>query len=61
MSDTLFFSVAVFVFVMMTIGLALTILEFRHGQPRREAENAPEKVNAPHSHRARPELWVDSR
>ena len=53
MSDTLFFSVAVFVFVMMAIGLALTVAEFRYGQPRREDENAPEKVNAPSSHRAR--------
>jgi hypothetical protein len=46
---------------MMAIGLALTIFEFRYGQPRREAENAPEKVNARNSHRARPELWVNSR
>ena len=56
MNDTLFFGVAVFVFVMMAIGLALTVVEFRYGQPRREDENAPEKVNAPSSYRARPEL-----
>ena len=61
MNDTLFFSVAVFVFVMMAIGLALTIVEFRYGQPRREVKNAPEKVNAPNSHRERPELWAKSR
>ena len=56
MNDTLFFGVAVFVFVMMAIGLALTVVEFRYGQPRREVENAPEKVNAPNSRRARPEF-----
>lgn len=61
MSDTLYFSVAVFVFVMMAIGLALTILEFRYGQPRREDERAVGRVNAPESHRAREAAWVDSR
>jgi hypothetical protein len=40
MSDTLFFSVAVFVFVMMAIGLVFTVLEFRYGQPRREGKKA---------------------
>lgn len=61
MSETIYFSVAVFVFVMMAIGLALTIWEFRYGQPKREDDTAPAQVNAPHSHRARPELWVQTR
>ena len=61
MSDTLYFSVAVFVFIMMAIGLALTVLEFRYGQPRREDENAVGRVNAPESHRVREAAWVDSR
>ena len=61
MNDTLFFAVAVFVFVMMAIGLVLTVVEFRYGQPRREVENAPETVNEPNSHRARPELWLKTR
>ena len=38
MSENMFFWVAVFVFVMMAIGLGLTIWEFRYGQPRREDE-----------------------
>ncbi len=33
-------SIAVLVFVMMFIGLGLTIWEFRYGQPRRENERA---------------------
>jgi hypothetical protein len=36
MSDSIFLSVAILVFVMMAIGLILTILEFRYGQPKRE-------------------------
>ncbi len=38
---------AVFIFVMMIIGLVLTVLEFRHGQPKRqqlEAERNPQSV-----------------
>lgn len=61
MSESLYFSVAVFVFFMMAIGLALTVWEFRFGQPRQEEKDAPPQVNARESHRARPELWVESR
>lgn len=61
MSETLYFAVAVFVFVMMAIGLALTVWEFRYGQPRREEENAPVQVKATESHRARFETWAQSR
>lgn len=53
MSDTLYFAIAVFVFVMMAIGLALTILEFRFGQPRREDEQAGEPVDSPERNRVR--------
>jgi len=42
MSDTMLLSVAVFVFVMMVIGLGLTIVEFSRGQPRREDREARE-------------------
>jgi hypothetical protein len=31
---------AVFVFVMMLIGLVLTFLEFRHGEPKQQQERA---------------------
>ena len=38
---------AIFVFVMMIIGLVLTVLEFRYGNPKRQQERAekyPESV-----------------
>ena len=38
---------AVFVFVMLIVGLVLTVLEFRHGQPKQqqvEAERNPQSV-----------------
>lgn len=56
MNETLFFSVAVFVFIMMAIGLGLTVWEFSFGQPRREAGRAPARVKAPESHRVRDSL-----
>ena len=37
MSETLFFAVSVFVFLMMFVGLALTVWEFKYGEPRRQA------------------------
>ena len=43
MSDNMFLWVAIFVFAMLAIGLALTILEFRYGQPRRQADEARAK------------------
>ncbi|MGK7295847.1 MAG: hypothetical protein ACNS61_08480 [Candidatus Wenzhouxiangella sp. M2_3B_020] len=36
MSETMFFGIAVFVFTLLVIGLALTYVEFRHGEPRRQ-------------------------
>lgn len=36
MSDTLLFGVAVLAFVLMAIGLLLTMREFAQGQPKRE-------------------------
>jgi hypothetical protein len=36
MSDSQILIVAIFVFIMMLIGLALTVWEFRNGQPRQE-------------------------
>jgi hypothetical protein len=38
-SDNLF-NIAMFVFVMMLIGLVLTFLEFRYGAPKRQQERA---------------------
>jgi hypothetical protein len=37
MDDSMMLTVAILVFIMMVIGLGLTILEFRYGQPRRES------------------------
>ena len=34
------FNIAMFVFVMMSIGLVLTFLEFRFGAPRRQQDRA---------------------
>lgn len=42
-SDSLLLAVAVFVFVMMMIGLLLTMREFRRGQPKRETHEADHK------------------
>ncbi|MDX1488379.1 MAG: hypothetical protein R3268_09270 [Acidiferrobacterales bacterium] len=36
MSDTVLLAVAVLAFVLMAIGLLLTMREFAHGQPKRE-------------------------
>ncbi len=47
MSGTVLLSVAVFVFAMMSIGLGLTIWEFRTGQPRREKEVAQQPSSTP--------------
>ncbi|MDX1626121.1 MAG: hypothetical protein R3323_06375 [Wenzhouxiangellaceae bacterium] len=38
MSDMLIFYIAVVVFVLMSIGLALTVVEFRHGKPAEQEE-----------------------
>ena len=40
MSESMLLSVAVFVFLMMAIGLGLTVWEFHYGQPRRQDEKA---------------------
>jgi len=36
--------IAILVFVLMLIGLVLTALEFRHGAPHRQEEEAQKKV-----------------
>jgi cbb3-type cytochrome oxidase subunit 3 len=46
MSDTGLLTVAIFVFVMMIIGLGLTVWEFSRGQPHREAEEAKKDSRA---------------
>lgn len=40
MSESLFFGIAVFVFAVLVLGLALTIAEFRHGEPRQQQKRA---------------------
>lgn len=40
MSESLFFGIAVFVFAVLLLGLALTIAEFRHGEPREQQKRA---------------------
>jgi hypothetical protein len=46
MSENVLLWLAIFVFAMLAIGLVLTILEFRYGQPRREADEARAKERA---------------
>jgi bacteriorhodopsin len=43
-SDSLLLAVAVFVFVMMMIGLLLTMREFSRGQPKRETHEADHEL-----------------
>ena len=40
MSESMFFGIAVFVFFMLLIGLALTVVEFRAGSPYRQQKRA---------------------
>ena len=49
MSESTLLYFAVFVFVMMIIGLGLTVLEFRYGQPRREDEQARQRESTAQS------------
>jgi hypothetical protein len=44
-SDNLF-SIAVFVFIIMMIGLVLTFIEFRYGEPKRQQDRADRKAEA---------------
>jgi len=45
MNESMLLWVAIFVFAMLAVGLVLTILEFRYGQPRRQADAARAKEN----------------
>ena len=40
MSESMFFAIAVFVFVLLAAGLVLTVIEFRTGSPRRQQQRA---------------------
>ena len=40
MSESMFFWIAVFVFVLLAIGLVLTVIEFRTGSPHRQQMRA---------------------
>ena len=39
MSDTYFLFAAISVFSLLLVGLVLTIIEFRHGEPRQEVRD----------------------
>ena len=39
MGETYFFLSAAFVFTLLCVGLALTVREFRHGEPRQEVRD----------------------
>jgi hypothetical protein len=38
--------IAIFVFIIMMIGLVLTLVEFRYGEPKRQQEQAERKSDA---------------
>lgn len=40
MSDAMIFFIAIFVFTLLIIGLVLTVLEFRFGEPAQQDEEA---------------------
>lgn len=40
MSESMFFAIAVFVFVLLVTGLVLTVIEFRTGSPHRQQKSA---------------------
>ena len=40
MSESMFFAIAVFVFVLLITGLVLTAIKFRTGSPRRQQKRA---------------------
>jgi hypothetical protein len=46
MTESMFFGIAVFVFALLVLGLVLTIIEFRHGEPRQQQKEAKRKRNA---------------
>lgn len=52
MSESTLLYVAFFVFVMMVIGLGLTVWEFRCGQPRREDMQARQRASIPQTRRS---------
>lgn len=57
MSVTMLFYIAIFVFIMMIIGLGLIVWEFRYGEPARqdrqsEAETRQNKGSENHSEAA---------
>ncbi len=49
MSNSLILGVAIFAFVLMAIGLLLTVREFYSGQPKREAKNAEGAAPKPYN------------
>lgn len=55
MSESMLLSVAIFVFLMMAIGLGLTVWEFHSGQPRRQDDEAMRGKR-----RSQPSRLVDS-
>lgn len=56
MSESMFFAIAVFVFVLLVIGLVLTMIEFRTGAPRKQQKRAERSEEQ----RARRDAKIDS-
>lgn len=56
MSESMFFAIAVFVFVLLVTGLVLTAIEFRTGSPRRQQKRAERQQEK----RARRDGGIDS-
>lgn len=50
MSQATLFYVAIIVFMLMLLGLALTVLEFRRGAPKEQIEDPSKIQDSPHGH-----------
>ncbi|MBT8115356.1 MAG: hypothetical protein KJP04_08245 [Arenicella sp.] len=42
--------IAIFVFVLMFLGMLLTVLEFRRGEPKEQVEDPSKIRESPHGH-----------
>lgn len=50
MSTATLISVAIAVFVLMLIGLVLTVIEFKDGAPKDQIEDKDKIMESPHGH-----------
>jgi len=51
MNETTFLAIAVFVFSLLVIGLILTAIEFRRGEPRQQQKQADRDAQEPAARR----------